>query len=96
LLERNGSSKSCPEDLYQWATSGEGEIENGSCPVDGSDEDLENRCEKDLNRDLLTCSALGKRFGKETYFVCERQAFARYGRCLQGSDIRPPLPHWGL
>jgi len=59
------------------------------------EDDLERKCEENLTRDLATCSALGKRDGKIAYAICERQAYARYARCLQGSDITPPLPPWG-
>jgi len=65
---------------------------NNSCSADNS---LEEQCEENLEIDLATCAALGKRDGKAAYKICEGQAYARYARCLQGSDIRPPLPPWG-
>jgi hypothetical protein len=55
----------------------------------------EKKCEESLNRDLATCAALGKRDGKSAYAICARQAYARYGNCLAGSSIKPPLPPWG-
>jgi hypothetical protein len=62
-----------------------------------NDEEREKRCEDNLERDLETCNALGKRGGKATYRVCEQQAYLRYGNCLAGRDrdIDAPLPPWG-
>jgi len=55
----------------------------------------EKKCEENLTRDLATCAALGKRDGKSAYAICARQAYARYGNCLAGSSVKPPLPPWG-
>jgi RHS repeat-associated protein len=57
------------------------------------------RCEENLNRDLATCQALGRRRGRAAYRICEQQAMLRYGNCLAGRDgeggINAPLPPWG-
>lgn len=62
-------------------------------------EEREKRCEANLERDLATCKALGSRYGKARYRVCEQQAMTRYGNCLAGRDgddgINAPLPPWG-
>lgn len=62
-----------------------------------SDEEREKRCEENLERDLETCRALGKRGGKAAYRVREQQARLRYSNCLSGRDdgIDAPLPPWG-
>jgi len=56
----------------------------------------EKRCQENLDRDLETCSALGKRNGKAAYKICEQQAYLKYGNCLSGRDkgIDAPLPPW--
>ena len=63
------------------------------CP---DEDDREKRCNENLERDLATCSVLGRRFGKKEYEVCRQQAMARYGNCLSGRDdgIDAPLPPW--
>ena len=53
------------------------------------------RCEENLNRDLETCTALGKRNGKKAYAICHQQAMLRYSNCLAGRDKGAPLPPWG-
>jgi len=55
------------------------------------------KCDENLERDLRTCRALGKRDGKSAYKICEGQAMLRYGNCLSGRDsgINAPLPPWG-
>ncbi len=60
-----------------------------------SDEEREKRCEENLERDLETCRAPGKRGGKAAYRVCEQQAMLRYSNCLAGRDDGAPLPPWG-
>jgi RHS repeat-associated protein len=62
-----------------------------------NDEEREARCERNLERDLSTCRAMGKRNGKAAYEICRRQAMLRYGNCLSGRDkgINAPLPPWG-
>jgi RHS repeat-associated protein len=56
------------------------------------------KCEANLERDMATCRALGKRSGKGAFRVCEQQAMLRYGNCLAGRDgpgkINAPLPQW--
>jgi RHS repeat-associated protein len=67
-----------------------------NCKDEG--EDRARRCEENLDRDMLTCQALGKRGGKEAFRKCEEQAMLRYGNCLAGRDgpgkINAPLPPW--
>jgi hypothetical protein len=60
-------------------------------------EDREQRCQANLDRDLATCRAMGKRGGKSSYAICERQAYLRYSNCLSGrdADIEAPLPPFG-
>jgi RHS repeat-associated protein len=53
------------------------------------------QCEDELEIDLATCEGMGRRDGASSYEVCRKQAMARYARCLQGSDIKPPLPPFG-
>lgn len=62
-----------------------------------SDEAREKRCNENLERDLATCAALGKRDGKSAYAICAQQAYLRYGNCLAGRDsgIDAPLPPFG-
>lgn len=64
------------------------------CPDE--EDDLAKRCNENLERDMETCKALGKRFGKKAYRVCVAQAMLRYGNCLSGRDdgIDAPLPPW--
>lgn len=71
-------------------------IGNAMCPDEP--EDRESVCEENLHRDLTTCKALGRRGGKSSYAICERQAMLRYGNCLSGRDegIDAPLPPWGM
>ena len=70
------------------------DVENYFCEDDEA-ESKEKRYEENLDRDLATCKALGKRNCASAYKICEGQAMARYARCLQDSDIQPPLPPWG-
>ena len=60
-------------------------------------DDHEARCEKNLERDMATCAAVGKRDGKSAFRICEQQAMLRYSNCLSGrdKDIDAPLPPWG-
>ncbi|WP_429002982.1 RHS repeat domain-containing protein [Xanthomonas sacchari] len=71
-------------------------IGNAMCPDEP--EHRESVCEENLHRDLTTCKALGRRGGKSSYAICERQAMLRYGNCLSGRDegIDAPLPPWGI
>ncbi len=71
-------------------------IGNAMCPDEP--EDRENVCEENLQRDLVTCKALGRRGGRSSYAICERQAMLRYGNCLSGRDegIDAPLPPWRM
>ena len=78
-----------------WAAAAAGAAIYDMCTE--SDEEREKRCEQNLERDLETCRALGRRGGKAVYKVCERQARLRYANCLSGrdDDIDAPLPPWG-
>jgi RHS repeat-associated protein len=69
---------------------------NNTCPQQDDDGDGDDRCEKNLKRDLATCKSMGKRGGKQAYEVCRQQAMLRYSNCLSGrdSDIDAPLPPW--
>jgi len=67
---------------------------------DTGEDECENddeRCERNLARDMATCDAIGKRHGKGAFKICEKQAMLRYGNCLSGRDngIDAPLPPWG-
>jgi hypothetical protein len=57
----------------------------------------EEICEENLERDMASCRALGRKYGKQAYEVCRKQAMLRYGNCLSGRDsgIDAPLPPWG-
>lgn len=59
------------------------------------DDNRERQCEENLDRDLETCSALGKRDGKSAYKICEQQAYLRYSNCLADKPDGAPLPPWG-
>lgn len=63
-----------------------------ACSVDDS---RERQCEENLDRDLETCSALGRRFGKSAYKICEQQAMLRYSNCLANRPDGAPIPIWG-
>lgn len=56
----------------------------------------EKKCEENLQRDLETCAALGKRNRKTAYKIFEQQAMVRYGNCLSNRDegIDAPLLPW--
>ena len=78
------------------ATKGAAHAVHNLCSKE-SDDAREKRCQENLDRDLETCAALGKRNGKSAYAICARQAYLRYGNCLSGRDdgINAPLPPWG-
>lgn len=59
------------------------------------DDSRERQCEENLDRDLETCSALGRRFGKSAYKICEQQAMLRYSICLANWADGAPIPIWG-
>lgn len=59
------------------------------------EEDLEKKCEENLERDLASCRGVATRRGKKYYRICEAQAMERYGNCLAEREQRPPLPGWG-
>ena len=87
-----------PTDVALWKWLGWGAVITGAVIYDictESDEEREKRCNENLERDMETCSALGKRGGKAAYKVCEQQAMLRYGNCLAGRDDGAPLPPWG-
>jgi uncharacterized protein RhaS with RHS repeats len=63
-----------------------------------SDEELEKRCEGNLDRDMETCDAIAnaERAGKRPAGAaarCRSSAMQRYGNCLAGRDPGP-LDTW--